>query len=221
MEIIIDKVRSILGDYPIVVATTSKIKDEVIVETARSRGVDVYRGSEEDVLDRFIGAANEQEITKIIRICADNPFLDKHALQQLTNEYYDNPVDYMSYLLANDLPSIRSNLGLFAEIASIEALMKVAELTDEKRYHEHVTNYIYSNPAAFKLAWLDVPEDLFNRSDIRLTLDTLSDFDLQKKIYSELSEKHSSFGINEIILHLDSHPEYIQAMKEQIAQNPK
>ena len=70
-----------------------------------------YRGSEEDVLERFIGAAREYDFHNLIRICADNPFLDVKGTVSLLNFHLENQNDYTGYKLSNGLPSIKSHSG--------------------------------------------------------------------------------------------------------------
>ena len=98
-------------------------------------------------------------------------------------------------------------------------------MTDSQLYHEHVTNFIYNTPDEFSVKLIPIADlipDLENHPDLRLTLDTKDDFDVQQKIYADLAARNSSLSPDKLIEYLDNeHPEYYDIMKKTINANKK
>ncbi|WP_423130097.1 cytidylyltransferase domain-containing protein [Gaoshiqia sp. Z1-71] len=206
---------------PVILATTDSPADDPLAEKASAFPIRIFRGSEENVLDRFIQTSEKFGCTRLVRVCADNPFLDAGAVNQLISAFTKHPSDYLSFRFSGERPSIKTHFGFFAEMTRLDTLRKVASLTSDKLYIEHVTNYIYGHPGRFDLQFLPAPELIFHRSDIRLTLDTPNDFAMQQQIYAELSRQKGTFGIPEIVAYLDAHPEILQQMNLEIEKNSK
>ncbi len=219
LDLLLEKVKKI--GVPMVLATTVNPSDDRICTLAAKHEVPVFRGSENDVLDRFIQAAQHFGFSKIIRVCADNPFLDLAGMEALITEFSNSDADYLSFQLAGNKPSILTHFGFWTEAVSLEALEKAASLTTEKLYHEHVTNYIYGNPKLFNVQFIQADPLVFSRTNIRMTLDTPEDFEIQKEIYATMSKENPNFGILEIIGWLDQHPEILEKMKQEILKNQK
>lgn len=204
----------------IIVATSDNTQDDYIANVALAEGCAVFRGSENDVLDRFIQAARHFGVEKLIRVCADNPFLSAFYLKELISTFDKNPTDYCAYFFNENQPTIKSHIGLFAEATTLSALERVAAMTDEKLYREHVTNFIYANPAHFSITRLSLPAFLQNRQDIRLTTDTIADFTLQKEIYGRLYPKYGdSFSIETLLSEINA--DNLSVMYQEINNNSK
>lgn len=224
LEILLEKLKRSFPYNPIVLATSINPVDDRLISIPEKLNIPVYRGSESNVLSRFIGVGKEYGAEKMIRICSDNPFLDMRELRRLllfleTNDEYD----YVSFDV-NNTPSILTHFGFWTEFVSLKALEKVNELTHEKIYQEHVTNFIYTHPSTFKVKFLDVTSKLKDRLDIRMTLDTEDDFSILSKIYKKMNEKMGcdNFGIEELLLFLDSDTSnYKNIMIQQIEKNSK
>lgn len=122
LSILLKRIKNGLPKIPVIVATTCKVQDDVIEDISFKENVLVFRGNENDVLKRFIDAANTYSVTKIVRICADNPFLDIEELSLLVSEYENMNVDYFSYITSTKIPSIKTHYGLWGEAVSLSAL---------------------------------------------------------------------------------------------------
>jgi spore coat polysaccharide biosynthesis protein SpsF (cytidylyltransferase family) len=219
LEILIKKLKRFEG-IPIIIATTTKPGDDIIVKIAANQGVSYFRGSEDNVLERFIKAAGRFNIDHVIRVCSDNAFIDVDGLEEIIVKYRSKPVDYLSFILSDNRPSIKTHFGFWAEIASLKALKKIAAATNEKKYLEHVTSYIYEHPGEFEITFIKAPEIVFDRYDIRLTTDTEEDFYLQQSVYKALvSEGRTS--IKEIVEYLDKNKPILEEMAHQIYLNSK
>lgn len=219
LDLLIEKVQKL--DVPAVLATTVNPSDDRICELAARHNFSVFRGSENDVLDRFIQAARHFRFDKIIRVCADNPFLDLAKMETLIEAFDKSDADYLSFQLAGNKPSILTHFGFWTEAVRLNALEKAQQLTNEKLYHEHVTNYIYGHPEVFNVQFIEADPLVFSRTDIRMTLDTPEDFKIQQQIFATISKENPNFGIPEIVNWLDQHPEILEVMKSEILKNQK
>lgn len=219
LDLLLEKVKKL--NLPVVLATTVNPLDDRICLLAEKHQVNVFRGSENDVLDRFIQAARQGGFEKIIRVCADNPFLELTSLKALADAFAGSEADYLGFQLNGDKPSILTHFGFWAEAVRLSALEKAASMTDEKLYHEHVTNFVYGHPDLFNVQFLKADPLVYSRTDIRMTLDTAEDFEIQKGIYASILMENPTFGIREIVYYLDGHPEILDRMKTEIQINQK
>lgn len=219
LDILIERIKRL--NVPAVLATTENPSDDRICELAARHNFRVFRGSENDVLDRFIQAARKNGFSKIIRVCADNPFLDPESMKTLISQFEQSDADYLSFQLAGNKPSILTHFGFWTEAVKLSALEKVAQITSEKLYHEHVTNFVYGHPELFNVQFIQASPLVFSRTDIRMTLDTPEDFEIQKEIFAQLSTENPNFAIPEIVAWLDRHPEILEIMKNEIRRNQK
>ena len=104
---------------------------------------------------------------------------------------------------------------------TLEALKKVAATTDDGQAHEHVTIYIYTHHEDYRCEWIDCPDFIQGRDDIRLTVDTQEDFENAQQVFADLTEANRGFGLEEIVSYLDGHEEMKASMKRIITQNTK
>lgn len=226
LEILLCRLMSALPKYKndIIVATTVSKGDDKIEELCKRLNVACFRGSEEDVLSRFIDAARSYDADKIIRICADNVFLDMTQLEYLISNFTDNDIDYMSFITKDGTPSIKTHYGFWTEGVTRTALEKVQTMTSEKLYHEHVTNYIYANPDNFRLSFTPISNTdsrLDKQNNIRLTIDTETDFKISQDIYNYLTNNNIPITTPNIINYLDDHKEIYVVMEKIINANKK
>jgi spore coat polysaccharide biosynthesis protein SpsF len=220
-SLLLKKLTSSFDKNDIILATSLNENNDVLVEIAKHHGVNYYRGSENDVLQRFIDAAKEFDAENIIRVCADNPFLDVFYIELLIEKFENFNCDYLSYITSDGTPSIKTHYGFWAEAVKLSALEKVRELTDENLYHEHVTNFIYANREIFDVNFFKIIPEIDRHKDIRLTIDTQVDFDIQKEIYARLNSYIPNFTSLNVIDFLEDNPHYLEIMKNEILKNQK
>ncbi len=218
LEILIERLLNIESTNIIVATSDNKDCDD-IESIALKYGVLCYRGSERDVLQRFIDAANFYHVNEIIRVCADNPFLDINSIYELIKYSKENN-DYIAFDICGT-PSIKTHYGFWAEYVHITALERIRALTSDPVYHEHVTNFIYANPDIFKIKWINTPIDALRHSNIRLTIDTITDFILAQKIYNDICLCNNSPTITNVISYLEEHPYLQETMRTEILNNVK
>ena len=219
IDILLEKLHQ-ATDLPIIVATTTSPANDLLVCHLESKDELVYRGSENDVLDRFIQAAEQHHLDGIVRICSDNPFIDAKGIQLLIEKAATSNAQYIGYRI-NGLPSIKTHFGFWGEYVTCQALKQVAETTDNPLAHEHVTIHIYSHPDEYRCEWIDCPDFIQGRNDIRLTVDTQEDFANAQSVYADLKKNNPAFGLDEVVDYLDQHEELKSSMKRIIEQNAK
>lgn len=220
IDILIGNIKATYPEMCIVLATTNRPQDDVLEGVARESGIDCFRGDEDNVLDRFIGAAEAFGLDRFIRVCSDNPFLQADSFAFFFQEHALAPVDYLAYGFADGRPTIKSHLGLFSELTTLHALRRAAATTQEKLYIEHVTIYLYTHPETFSVRLLPLPAYLEGRLDLRFTLDTMEDFTLLQELYTTYYEQ-TDRSVKSLLQLVEAHPEYRSKMLANIAQNEK
>ncbi|MBI2023007.1 glycosyltransferase family protein [Candidatus Giovannonibacteria bacterium] len=196
----------------IVLATTDKPEDNETAEVVKKLGIDVFSGSENDVLDRYYQSAKKFGGDVIVRITGDCPLMDPKIVDDVVNYYLKNKnkFDYVSNVRPPTYPD-----GMDVEVFSFAALEKAwreARLPSER---EHVTAYIANHPEIFRLGNIKYKKDV---SDIRLTVDNLEDLILVEKIFGSLNKKNKNFGFTDILDFLDKNPE-IAKINQTIGRN--
>lgn len=176
----------------IVIATTIEEKDDVVEEEAKRLKVSCFRGSEDDVLDRYYNAAKDNNADVVVRVTSDCPLIDSFVSGQIIQYYLDNieKYDYVSNTIDRTYPR-----GLDTEVFSFKALEKAYSEAKIQRDREHVTPYIWDNSDMFRIFQYKGDGDY---SDYRWTLDTEEDFILINKIYEQLYRERY-FGMQEIL----------------------
>lgn len=220
IEILLENLHKI--EYAKVIIATSVNKDNDYLEKfLLDKGEIVYRGSENDVLERFIKAAETYDVDSIIRICSDNPFMDWQGIERLVEKAKNSEADYIGFRI-NDTPSIKTHFGFWGEYVTLEALKRVAVSTvKETPAHEHVTIHIYTNPHEYKCEWIECPGFLQGRNDIRLTIDTMDDFLNAQKVFRDLKLKNENFSLPDIISYIDENENLRKSMLNIIDNNKK
>ena len=169
----------------VVLATSTSPDDDKLVDLASSFKVGIVRGSQNDVLDRFVQAARTSQADLVVRICADNPFIAAEEIDRLVVAHNSGNYDYS----CNHQQRLNSRYadGFGAEIFSTQLLNGIAKLTTQPSHREHVTSYIWDNSDHFKINAVQAPQELaFPR--IKLDIDTTQDL-------SRLDEFVAKFGI--------------------------
>ncbi|MGY0408302.1 MAG: cytidylyltransferase domain-containing protein [Polaribacter sp.] len=214
LDVLLNRLSPLKKKIPIVLSTSTLEADNVLEKFARKYDIDFFRGSEEDVLDRFIKCSEKYNFNTIIRICSDNPFIDVKLILELLKNY--NGEDYLSFKI-NNTPSILTHFGFFSEIVSLKALKKISE-KGNLNCKEHVTNCIYMNKNEFNVQFLN---KIIINQNIRCTLDTIKDFLNLKKLYVNLVKKNSHIGYKDIINFIEENSELETNMKLEINENIK
>lgn len=197
LEWVVERCNKINKIDGIVIATSDQPEDDLIVDWCKNNNLNYFRGSETNVLQRYIDCAEHYKFDYIIRVTSDCPFLDFEIANQVVN---------LALMDTNfDLWAIKENWsrGLAIEIAKLNALKKITTYTDEAMYKEHVTLYLYGNPDKFIKKDFYVPiERRFPQ--YRLTIDTLEDYEVCKIVAQKFGD--ASVSCAEIFEYLINNP---------------
>ena len=167
------------------IATTDEEGAKYIVEVANKVGVEYYKGSVDDVLERFYGAAAPEKPDYVVRLTSDCPLIDPSIID-----------DVLEYAIAHDYDYVRTDAasypdGLDTEVMKFSALEKAYKEASLKSEREHVTPYIWKNGTAdggaiFKTYKYPNPAGNYNANDFRITIDEPEDFEVIKSLIEKL-----------------------------------
>jgi spore coat polysaccharide biosynthesis protein SpsF len=185
----------------ILVATTDRPADDVIVAECRKHSVPVARGDQDDVLDRYYRAAQLGNADTVVRITSDCPLIDPEITDRTISEFLRAGVDYASNGLQRTYPR-----GLDTEAITVEALTKAWRHAGKTYEREHVTPYIYEHPEEFRILSVTADADY---SEQRWTLDTPEDLEFIRAVYSKMNG-NSAFSWRAVLELLSKNPELTQ-----------
>lgn len=198
---VVDRVKRAENMDEVVVATTTKPADDAIVAECTKLGVRYFRGSEDDVLDRYYQTAVAFDAAVVVRITSDCPLIDPEIIDKLIAIIQAQDVDYVSNALTRSFPR-----GLDAEVFKLSALRRAYEQANQAYQRVHVTPYIYQHPNEFALSELVADADY---SMHRWTVDTLADWELITAIYTHFALVED-FSWQDVLAYVQAHPELSQ-----------
>lgn len=203
IERVVARCRRIPGAAEVVLAVPEGAADAPLAEAGRKLGVRVHQGSEDDVLDRFHGAAKAAGADIVVRVTADCPLLDPELSGKVVELVRSGKADYACNFFPPCYPD-----GLDTEafrFSALEAAWKEAELPIER---EHVTPFIRTRPERFKQASVRSERDL---SALRWTLDEPRDLEFLRSLYERLDGRSDAAGLDEIMKILEKEPGLAEA----------
>ena len=200
----------------LVIATTTNQEDDEIEKFADNNSVDVFRGKEKDVLDRYFQCAKKYSFSTIVRITADCPLIDPQIVDKVIEQFFSGNYDFATNTLTRTFP-----IGTDVEVFSFSALKRTWESAQLPSEREHVTPYL-RNERNFKI--INVQNDK-NISSLRLTVDRIEDFELIKQILKNISINPIHLGdvlelfsrkpeLIEINKHIDNNEGFSRSLKE-------
>jgi len=198
----------------VVVATTDRPADDAVAAEAARVGVRPFRGSEDDVLDRYYHAAQDADV--VVRVTADCPLFDPVLLRAMLDRFVARrrdglPVDYLSNTVVRTYP-----LGLDAEIFTFAALARAHREAREPFEREHVTPYIYLHLDRFTVEHFVAEQD---HSHLRWTVDTEEDFRFVEEVYRALYRPGVIFPTETVLALLRDRP-HLAAINAHVPQRP-
>jgi spore coat polysaccharide biosynthesis protein SpsF len=199
IEHLIERLKAAKSCDRIIIATTTAKGDDAIAALADRLKLKTYRGSVDDVLNRFYQAGRTFGLAHIIRITADCPLMDPAVIDKGVAEYFSSGADYCSNVLKRTFPD-----GEDVEIFSFNTLEKTWKEAKLAFDREHVTPYIRKHPELFKLANF---KNGTNISDKRWTLDKEEDLVFIKKVYEALYPVNNYFGMDEVLSFIKNNPD--------------
>lgn len=185
----------------LVLATSTDSSDDALARWAEAARVPVYRGSLDDVLDRFVSAARPYAPTHVVRLTGDCPLADPAVIDLVVARHLETGADYTSNTIEPTWPD-----GLDVEAMTMAALETAAREATARFQREHVTQFIVRQPDRFRLQSVRGDNDL---SALRWTVDEPADFELVEAIYAALYPSNPAFVTADILAFLKHNPHWI------------
>ena len=192
----------------VVVATSTSTHDNPIQTKTAELGCRCYRGSEHDVLERFIQAGESVWADAVVRITADCPFIDPEVVDGTISYFKEEELDYAGCVHVRSFPR-----GLDVEVIKLSALRLAFAATLKQHHREHVTPFLYEHPEMFRIAPY-VAEGGWHRPDLRFCLDSPEDLVLLREIHdAALRPAPEALNVASLISEIDESPNFKARMK--------
>lgn len=209
LEHLIKRLKAVPSIDQIVLATTVNRDDEPLVHLAVKRGISVFQGDENDVMQRVIDAGSWVNAEVVVEITADCPIIDPEIIEQTIRMFKAHQVDYVSNALIRSYPD-----GMDTQVFRLDTLKRSAAMTSERLDHEHVTLHIRNHPEHFSRIHLVAPPEI-HWPDLGLTLDERSDYELIKQIIEHFEAiNNPMFSCLDVVRFLREFPEYVEINKK-------
>lgn len=195
----IERIRRAATVQGLVVATSTDKSDDPIARLCTALSVDCFRGSLDDVLDRFRKAAALRPSEHIARLTGDCPLADPAVIDAVVRFHLEGGYDYSSNTLHPTLPD-----GLDVEVCRAAVLAAAAREADTPFEREHVMPFIYRRPERYRLGDFRRSPDL---SGARWTVDHPEDFELVRRIYEALYPANPNFALDDILALFEREPD--------------
>jgi spore coat polysaccharide biosynthesis protein SpsF len=212
LEHMVERLRRARTLDAIVIATTAEVASDPIVALAERLGVGCFRGSEDDVLGRVLGAAQAHGAELIVETTGDCPLIDPAVLDLVVDQFDAGGVDYCSNTLERTYPR-----GLDVQAFPTAVLAEVAELTQAPADREHVSLYIYEHPERYRLR--SVVSGRPELGELRVTVDTPEDYALIRAIFEALYPRDPAFGLDDFLDLLERSPA-LRELNRHVQQKP-
>lgn len=196
----IERVRRSSRVDTVAVATTERPADDIIVALCREMGCEVFRGSENDMLDRLLGAARAFEAEVIVQLTGDCPAVDHRHIDRSVALFFEGDYDYVCNNMPPTLP-----IGFDVRLFPTEVLALVGQLTTDPVDRVHGSYYIYTHPERFRLVSWGVDTDMC--PGLRLTVDEYLDYALMCRVFEALLPVNEDFSARDVVDFLRDRPE--------------
>jgi len=199
LEHVIERVSKFKKINKVIVATSIETEDDKISELCQKLNIICYRGSENDVLDRFYHAAKEFNYSNIIRITGDCPMIDPEIIGQVVKLYEKEKLDYATNVIPPTFPK-----GLDVEVFTFKALEKAWSEVKPGPEREHVTVYFWQHPEIFKQKHLI---NKINLSEKRWVLDYEVDYKFLQEVFNSLYAIKPNFRLTDVLEFIKVNPD--------------
>jgi len=204
IEHLIDRLKTAKLPDLIVLCTSTHPDDEILAHIAKKNNIEYFRGSEEDKLGRFLGAAEKYGVDFIVSVDGDDIFCDPEFIDKTIEAFIRTKADYIT---CKDLP-----LGAASHGIKFEALKKICEIKDEK--DTEIYGGYFTETGLFKVEYLEVEDEELRHPEIRMTLDYPEDYEFFKAAFDELYSPGKIFTLKEIMALLRKKPQITEINKD-------
>lgn len=181
---VIDRVSNCSNKIEVVISTSNHKSDDVIEDYCKDIGVDCFRGSLENLVDRFLKTCTSYSKDNFIRVCGDSPLIDSRIIDKAIEIFKINKFDLVTNVFPRSFPK-----GQSVEIFSVNALKRLIKYEINELEKEHLSLGIYQRKNLFKIK--NFESNLHDYSHIQLSVDTREDFEMVREIIK--SEQYISF----------------------------
>jgi spore coat polysaccharide biosynthesis protein SpsF len=195
----------------IVIACPDGEEDDAIEEVAIETGVLCFRGSEDDVLARVVGAAKAHHADVIVEVTGDCPLHEPALIDKVVADYLIGGADFVSNILPYSTPR-----GTDVRVFSTESLADIADRSDDPADREHVSLHYWEHPERYRLRNVGT-ELAADAAALRLTVDTEADLAFARAVYDELYNAKPDFNLSDVISLLERRPD-IRAINADVVQ---
>lgn len=201
---LVERLKRVKNSHSIVIATSTNALDDTLANYCMKTNIPVFRGSENDVLQRYYDCAKEYGADFIVRICSDCPLIDPALVDDVIEQclIQKEPLRIASNVIQRTYPR-----GMDTEVFTFQALEEAAMTVTSVEEREHVTLNFYRHPNLYHL--ISVKSNK-NTSNYRLTVDTQEDFELISKIFTALYPKNPAFTLQDVLQLLKANPEWLK-----------
>lgn len=204
LEHIIDFLKFSKLTNKIIVATTNLPEDNSIEKLAKKVGVNCYRGSSKDVLQRYYECAKLFEADIVVRITADNPLIDPNLVDQVIDVCVKTKCDYASNMIHQTYP-----LGYLVEAMTFSTLERLHETKKDQANREHVVYDIRKHPNQYNIKEVFASSKM-TRPEWRLTVDYKEDLELIRHIFSRLYKPNSYISYEQVFELLNNNNNFLK-----------
>lgn len=183
----------------LILATSTNKSDDVLADLCVQNNIECFRGSLDDVLDRFYQGARQTDPDHVVRLTGDCPLTDPALIDDIIGFHIDGGFDYTSNALEPSFPD-----GLDVEVMTIGCLKQAWAEASLPSQREHVSLFIYQKPERFAIG---IYRNETDQSDLRWTVDDIVDFEHVSAIYEALYNDNPGFDRHDILTLLERHPE--------------
>ena len=212
LECVVQRFRACRTLDDVVVATSVEKGDDVIADWCHAHGVSVFRGSEDDVLERVAGAARHFKADAIVQMGADSAYLDYELIDQLVGCYQAGQYDYV----CNDL-KLTYPLGIYGHVVRVAKLLELThqqDLTDKDR--SDVVRYFWEHPQGYSIFNVEAPPEMHD-PELRLTIDYPEDMEQARNVYAHFGGH--LFTTSQVIALKQQKPELFEKTRDLVQQS--
>lgn len=217
LEIMIDRIN--LSEYldGLVVATSNNESDDELFDWLEGKNINVFRGSEDDVLERVVGAAEFMNADVIVELTGDSILSDPEIIDLGIETFYHNDCDIVS----NCGTHLTYPMGIYVQVFRYLDLKYIADTVSDPAVREHVSLFFYENTDKYKLINLVAPNK-YKGPKIRTQLDYPEDLEFLNQLLKELEPHYGiKFGLYEIMKLLKLKPELLDINKHCIEKSAR
>lgn len=186
----------------IVLATSTSPADDALEAWAHSEGVDIYRGSEDDVLHRVVHAHKSQRSDVVVEVTGDCTLTDPELVDMGIETFFVNECDVACNVIQPSYP-----MGTAVQVFRYEALAEIERTVDDPAVREHVSLYFYDHPERYRILHMMAPAR-WRDPTLRIQLDYEEDLRFLREVYARLEPLHGdAFGLEEVMALCRAHPE--------------